>query len=79
MDPSAIALQGLQQAETQLNATAAKIASAGATSPDGSSLDVVDLSVEMVALMSAQASFSANLATLKTADQMLQSLVDVKA
>jgi flagellar hook-associated protein FlgK len=79
MDPSAIALQGLQQAETQLNATAAKIASAGAPSPDGSSLDVVDLSVEMVALMSAQASFSANLATLKTADQMLQSLVDVKA
>ena len=79
MDPSAIALQGLQQAETQLNATATKIASAGTTSPDGSTLDVVDLSVEMVALMSAQASFSANLATLKTADQMLQSLVDVKA
>jgi flagellar basal body rod protein FlgC len=79
MDPSAIAFQGLQQAETQLNATATKIASAGATSPDGSSLDVIDLSVEMVALMSAQASFSANLATLKTADQMLQSLIDVKA
>jgi flagellar hook protein FlgE len=79
MDPSAIALQGLQQAETQLNATAAKIASASATSLDGSTLDVVDLSVEMVALMSAQASFSANLATLKTADQMLHSLVDLKA
>ncbi len=77
MDPSAIALQGLQQAEVQLETAAARIASAGAS--DGSNLDVVDLSTEMVALMSAQASFSANVATLKTADQMQKSLVDLKA
>jgi flagellar hook protein FlgE len=79
MDPSAIVLQGLQQAEAQLETAAARIARAGATSPDGSSLDVVDLSAEMLALMSAQASFSANLATIKAADQMLKSLVDLKA
>lgn len=79
MDPSAIALQGLQQAEAQLEAAATAIAKAGAASPDGANLDVVDLSAEMVALMSARNAFDVNLATLKTADQMQKSLVDVKA
>lgn len=79
MDPSSIALQGLQQADTQLDAAASAIASAGATSANGSNPDVVDLSTEMVALMSAQNSFSANLATLKTADEMQKTLLDVTA
>ncbi len=79
MDPSSIALQGLQQADTQLDAAAAAIASASATSANGSNPDVVDLSTEMVALMSAQTSFSVNLATLETADQMQKSLLDVTA
>jgi len=79
MDPSSIALQGLQQAEVQLETAAAKIAGAGTTSPDGSNLDVVDLSAEMVALMSAQDLSSENVATLKTADQMQKSLVDLTA
>ena len=77
MDVSSIALQGLQQAETQLNAAAATIANAGANSVNGANLDVVDLSAEMVALMSAQNLFDANLATLKTADQMQKSLIDI--
>jgi flagellar hook protein FlgE len=79
MDPSYIALQGLQQANVQLNTAAAKIASAGASSPDGANLDVVDVGAEMVALMSAQSAFEVNLATLKTADQMQKSLLDLKA
>ncbi len=79
MDPSSIALQGLRQAEVQLNAAAASIASAGSSSPDGANLDVVDLSAEMVALMSAQSAFEVNLATLKTADQMQKSLIDLTA
>lgn len=79
MAPSSIALQGLQQADVQLNRAAAKIASAGATSADGANLDVVDLSAEMVALMSARSAFEVNLATLKTADQMQKSLLDVTA
>ncbi len=70
MDPSSITLQGLQQADIQLNAAATKITRAGASSPDGANLDVVDLSAEMVALMSAQSAFEVNLATLKTADQI---------
>ena len=79
MDPSSIALQGLQQAEVQLNEAAAGIANAGGASPSGADLDVVDLSTEMVALMSAQNLFAANIATLKAADQMQKSLIDVTA
>ena len=79
MDPSAIALQGLQQADVQLNTAAAGLASAGTSSPDGANLDVVDLSAEMVALMSAQNAVQVNLATLSTVDQMQAALLDVKA
>jgi flagellar hook protein FlgE len=79
MDISAIALQGLDQASAQLDAAAAQIASAGAASPDGSNPDVVNLSAEMVALMLAQNSFSANLATLQTADQVQKNLIDLTA
>jgi flagellar hook protein FlgE len=38
----------------------------------------MDLSAEMVTLMSARSLFSVNLATLKTADQMQKSLLDLK-
>jgi len=79
MDVSSIALQGLQQADTQLEAAAAQIASVGANSSDGATVDVVDLSAEMVALMSAQNLFDANLATLKTANEMQRSVIDLKA
>lgn len=79
MDVSNIALQGLEQANTQLEAAATAIATAGSDSSSTGNVDVVDLSAEMVALMSAQNAFSVNLATLKTADQMQQSLVDIKA
>jgi flagellar hook protein FlgE len=77
MDPSSIALQALHQADAQLEKAAAEIANAGATSPDTNPLDVVDLSTEMVALMSAQNQFEANLATLRTADQMQKSIIDI--
>jgi len=79
MDISSIALQGLDQANAQREAAAAKIADTGATSPDGIPLDTVDLSAEMVALMSAQNLFEANLATIKTAAQMQKALIDIKS
>jgi len=79
MDPSSIALQGLQQAEVQAETAAAAIAGAGAPSANGSNPDVVDLSAEMVALISAQASFAANIATLETVDRMQKTLLDVTA
>jgi flagellar hook protein FlgE len=79
MDLSSIALQGLDQASAQLDAAASRIAGAGMPSGDGASLDTVSLSEEMVALMSAKNLFSANVASLKTADQTQQNLLDIMA
>jgi flagellar hook protein FlgE len=79
MDASSIALQSLQQANAQLETAAARIASAGADSLEAAPVDVVDLSAEMVALMSAQSAFEVNLITLKAAAEMQKSLVDLKA
>ncbi len=79
MDISAIALQGLDQASAQLETAVAGIASAGAVSPDGANLDTVSLSEEVVALVSAKTMYSANLSTLKTADQIQKSTIDVVA
>ena len=77
MDLSAIALQGLQQADAQLNQAATIIASFGMTSPDGAGLDTVDLSAEVIALLSAKTQTSANLATLKTADEIQKNAIDL--
>ena len=60
-----------------MNNAAAKIANAGAASNDGANPDTADLSKEMVTLTTAQASAEANLATLKTEDQIEQRLVDL--
>jgi len=79
MDLSAIALQGLQQADAQLNAAASKIASFEASSPDGAGLDSVDLSAEVVALMSARNQSEANLATLHTASEIQKNVIDLMA
>jgi len=77
MDLSAIALQGLDQAQVQLEAAATGIASAGALS--GSPTDTVSLSTEVVALLSAKNQASVDIATLKIANQAQKSLVDLLA
>jgi len=79
MDISAIALQGLQQAEAQLDQAATSIASFGAASPEGAGLDTVDLSAEVVALLSAKNQSAANLGTLKVADEMQKAVIDLIA
>jgi flagellar basal body rod protein FlgC len=79
MDVSSIALQGLQQADVQLQSAAVNIANFGESTPDGATLDVVDLSTAMVALMSAKVDFSANLKTLQTANEVQKSLLDLIA
>jgi flagellar hook protein FlgE len=78
MDLSTIALQGLQQADNQLQDAAGKIAANGTNSPGGN-VDSVDLSAAVVELLSAKNQFSANVATLKTADEVQQNLLDVTA
>jgi flagellar basal body rod protein FlgC len=76
MDLSAIALQGLQQADAQLEAAAAAIANAG-TASSSNGPDVANLAADMVSLTAAQTLYEANIATLRTADQLQQSLIDV--
>jgi flagellar basal body rod protein FlgC len=79
MDLSAIALQGLQQAETQLNSVANALATGGTSATNGANADVADLSAEIVALSSAQNSFAINLSSLKTADEIQRSTLDLLA
>ena len=79
MDLPAIALQGLEQADAQLEKAASRIASAAALSPDGSNVDTVDLSAEMVALLSAKNQFSVEVATLKVAGEVQKNEVNLIA
>jgi flagellar hook protein FlgE len=70
MDVSAIAFGGLEQAQSQLDIIAKRIAN-----PSGT--DSVDLSRQAVSLLQARTDFQANLATIKVNDQMTESLFDV--
>jgi flagellar hook protein FlgE len=79
MDLSAIALQGLEQANIQLENAATNLASAAALSPDGSNVDTVDISAEMVALLSARNQFSVAAATMKVADEVQKNGVNLIA
>ena len=76
MDLAAIALQGIDQAQVQLEAAATGIASAAAQSSDAAT---VDLSTEVVALLSARNQVSLGVATLKIADQTAQSAINLLA
>jgi hypothetical protein len=79
MDLSSIALQGLQQADTQLASAASKIASFQSSTPPGASVDTVDLSAAVVALLSAKNSYSANAATVKVAEEIQKTTIDLLA
>lgn len=76
MDLSSIALQGLDQASAQFDAAASRIVDAGLTSAFPPA-DTIRLSEEIVALMSAETLYSANISTLKSADQTQRSLLNV--
>ena len=62
---------GLDRATDSLNRTASRIANLNTPG------DSVDLSSEMVALIQARASFTANTKVIKTEDQMAKSLLDM--
>jgi flagellar hook protein FlgE len=78
MDISAIALQGLEQSQVQLDNAASRLAGAGA-SADGLNSDSVDLSAGMVALLSAKNNFAVNISIMKTADQIEKYTIDLMA
>lgn len=75
MDISAIAQQGLQQAQLHLESAASNLA--GATGSSGA--DSVDLSAGMVDLMSAQNNFAVNIKVMKTADEIQKYVLDLIA
>jgi hypothetical protein len=78
MDLSAIALQGINQAQAQLDAAVNGLASAGA-SPNSGGVDVVDVASQLVATNSAEILLQLNLSTLKTADQLQKNVIDLLA
>jgi hypothetical protein len=79
MDISAIALQGLQQAQVQLESSAVRLASTGVASPEGMPVDTVSLSEAAVSLLAAKNSFSANIGVLKIANELQKNIVNLLA
>jgi flagellar hook-associated protein FlgK len=77
MQLSGIALQGLDQAESSFNRSAARIAQPPQIGQDPG--DQVSLSDEAVSLLQAKGSFQANLRVLQTADEMQKQTLDMLA
>jgi flagellar basal body rod protein FlgG len=73
MGIQAVALQGLEQSQSQVDQSARRISGAATSS------DSVDLSTETVALLSAKNAFEANLKLAQTADQMERSAINLLA
>jgi flagellar basal body rod protein FlgG len=78
---SAIASQGLQQAQDRVDQTAAQIAAEGAAavSQNGPPVDAVDLSQQVVGLMSARDSYEVNLKMLQTGNELDRQTIDLLA
>jgi hypothetical protein len=79
MDISAIALQGLNQADAQLQQAATAIASAGTDSSGVGNVDTVDIASEIIALSAAKNLFAANLSALKVAGEIQKNTIDIQA
>ena len=69
------ALEGLNQAELQLNQAAAQIARPPLPPSEG--VDTADLSAAAVALIQSRNNFDANIKLIKTADEIEKTLLDV--
>jgi flagellar hook protein FlgE len=66
-------LAGLERASESLNQSARRIQSGGLT-PEG---DTVDLSTEMIALMTARNTFAVHAKVIQAADEMTRAALDV--
>jgi len=76
MDITAVALQGLQEAQARIDKAAVNLSP---LSIDASSGDSVDLSSEVIALIAAQGEAKTSVATVKSTNEMEQKLLDVLA
>jgi flagellin-like hook-associated protein FlgL len=80
MDISGIALQGLNQADAQLNQAASNLVDYGTSAAtSGGNVDTVDLATQVVALNSAQIQFQLDIKTLKTANQIQENALNILA
>jgi flagellar hook protein FlgE len=70
-------LSGMQSAQSQVDRSAARIASLPASAQQPS--DSVDLSAEMVALLQGRNDFAANAKSFEIQDQMAQSTLNLIA
>lgn len=72
------ALEGMHQAETQLDQTAGRIARLP-FSPATPQTDTVDLSTDMVNLLEARNNFAANTKVVHVADEIQKSTISILA
>jgi hypothetical protein len=79
MNIAAIALDGLNQAQARFDQTARRLASIGARSPAAVLADPVDLSTDMVSLISARNQFATNLRVARTAGEIERQAIDLLA
>jgi flagellar basal body rod protein FlgC len=77
MDVSAIANQGLQDAQRRLEKAAAQISEAFSPSDAQSPGDAIELSQGTVDMLNAQHQFESNLKVLQSADEMTKSTLDL--
>jgi len=74
IDAIGIGLSGLQKATEKIEASAENIANVSTPRSDGV---IVDLSEEAINLLTAETAFKANLATIKTAEELSNELLSI--
>ena len=72
-------LAGMSQAVSRLNTTASRIARAPFQAAPTDAQDSVDLSAEVVALLSSRNDFEANTKVVKTFDEMTKTMLNILA
>ena len=77
MELSAIALRGLEDARNRVERSAERLARVGTTTAEGTPVNSVDLTREMVALLAARNDFAAGIRLLQTADELQRGLIDL--
>jgi hypothetical protein len=79
MQICAIALQGLNQAQAQVEQAGGRLASIGSNTSQGTPVDTASLSDAAVSLLSGKNEFAANIQLLKVADEMQAQTVNLLA
>jgi DNA-binding ferritin-like protein len=81
MDILSVGLQGMNQAQEQLEQSAEKIARSGgeAVSSNGQYNDTVDISEAMISMLSAKTAFESNAKSIEVAQEVSKTVIDIIA